>query len=148
MEIPNYVGYLSQEAFAYPKNSPYAEMFDFHLEKFREKGIIAKILEKYQIIRPKCPDLGGTTSGFKSVITTFIPLAFGILFGIILFILEKILVKSKYFSLPKSKPADPKLAMLKQIKENFKIIANLESEIMRTNEENWELLRLRKAQRL
>ena len=123
------------------------------MEKFNEKGIIARILEKYPTIQPKCPDLGGTTLGFKSVITTFVPLVFGIFFGIILFILEEILVKSKYFSLPKSQPEkeiipDPKVIMWKQIQENFKIIANLESEIKRTNEENWELLRFRKAQKL
>ena len=106
MEIPNYVGYLSQESFAFPKNSPYAELFDFHLEKFKEKGLITRILDKYPTIHPKCPDLGGTTLGFKSVITTFVPLAFGIFFGIVLFILEKILVKSKYFSLPKSNRND------------------------------------------
>ena len=153
IEIPQYEGYMSQNSFVFPKNSPYAELFDFHLEKFNEKGIITRILEKYPTIPPKCPDLGGAILGYKSVITTFVPLAFGIIFGIILFILEKILVKSKYFGLPKSQPEeeiipDPKVIMWKQIQENFKIIENLEAEIKRTNDENWELLRFRKAQKL
>ena len=41
----------------YQKNSPFAEMFDYHIEKLRQTGVLDTIKTKYQGLEQKCPDL-------------------------------------------------------------------------------------------
>ena len=41
----------------YQKNSPFAEMFDYHIEKLRQTGVLDNIKTKYQGLEQKCPDL-------------------------------------------------------------------------------------------
>ena len=43
-------------AIGYQKNSPYAEMFDYHIEKMRQNGVIDNIQNKYKALPQQCPD--------------------------------------------------------------------------------------------
>ena len=43
-------------AFAYQLNSPYAGIFDYHINLARENGIIEQSISKYQGHKQSCPD--------------------------------------------------------------------------------------------
>ena len=43
-------------AIGYQKNSPYAEMLDYHLEKMREAGVLDNIMNRYRALPQQCPD--------------------------------------------------------------------------------------------
>ena len=44
-------------AIGYQKNSPYAEMFDYYIERMRETGVLDNIKSKYRASQQQCPDL-------------------------------------------------------------------------------------------
>ena len=44
-------------AIAYQKDSPYAEMFDYHIEQMRAAGVLDRITAKYNEPAQKCPGL-------------------------------------------------------------------------------------------
>ena len=44
-------------AFGYQKDSPFVEMFDYHIEKMRQTGILDTIKSKYDGFEQRCPDL-------------------------------------------------------------------------------------------
>ena len=44
-------------AFGYQKDSPFAEMFDYHIEKMRQTGVLDIIKSKYDGVGQRCPDL-------------------------------------------------------------------------------------------
>ena len=44
-------------AFGYQKNSPFAEIFDYYIEKMRQTGHLDAIKSKYQGLEQNCPDL-------------------------------------------------------------------------------------------
>ena len=44
-------------AFGHQKDSPYADMFDYHIEKMRESGLLQSIKAKYQGLPQMCPNL-------------------------------------------------------------------------------------------
>ena len=48
---------LSPYAFGYQKDSPYAEIFDYHIERMRATGVLDKIKTKYAPSPQECPDL-------------------------------------------------------------------------------------------
>ena len=43
-------------AIGYQKNSPYAQMLDYHIEEMRESGVLDKIRDKYRSLPQQCPD--------------------------------------------------------------------------------------------
>ena len=43
-------------AIGYQKNSPYAEMLDYHIEKMREAGVLDNIKNKYRALPQQCPN--------------------------------------------------------------------------------------------
>ena len=61
-------------AFGYQKNSPFAEMFDYHIEKIRQTGVLDTIKTKYQGLEQKCPDLRLVVALFSEIyiLDTFI----------------------------------------------------------------------------
>ena len=44
-------------AFGYQKDSSFAEIFDYHVEKMRQSGVLDTIKTKYDALRQNCPDL-------------------------------------------------------------------------------------------
>ena len=44
-------------AIGYQKNSPYAEMLDYHIEKLRQIGVLDRIQNKYRSSPQQCPDV-------------------------------------------------------------------------------------------
>ena len=44
-------------AFGYQKNSPFADMFDYHIEKMRQTGVLDTINNRYKPSEQKCPDM-------------------------------------------------------------------------------------------
>ena len=58
-------------SFGFQKNSPYVGLFNFHLKKMRERGVIKETLKK--ITPPQvCPDLSGKPLGINNSFTAFI----------------------------------------------------------------------------
>ena len=58
-------------SFGFQKNSPYVGLFNFHLKKMRERGVIKETLKK--ITPPQvCPDLSGKPLGINSSFTAFL----------------------------------------------------------------------------
>ena len=45
-------------AIGYQKNSPYAEIFDYYIEKMRQSGLLDSIHNKNRALPQKCPDFG------------------------------------------------------------------------------------------
>ena len=43
-------------AMGYQKNSPYAEIFDYYIEKMRQSGVLDSIHNKNRGLPQKCPD--------------------------------------------------------------------------------------------
>ena len=62
-------------AYGFQKNSPWLDLFDFHLKEMREKGALKQIELQYQSPPQICPDLSGKPMGFNNCFT-----AFGVLF--------------------------------------------------------------------
>ena len=56
MTIPGKYG-LKPFAIGYQKDSPYAEMFDYHIEQMRLSGVLDKIKTNYSPLPQQCPDL-------------------------------------------------------------------------------------------
>ena len=40
----------------YQKDSPYADMFDYHIELMKGAGVLDRIKNKYNEVRQHCPD--------------------------------------------------------------------------------------------
>ena len=75
-------------AYGFQKDSPYLPMFNYYLKEMREKGSLKQILDKYESPPQVCPDYNGKPLGFGAVFTSFGILAFGVILGIVLFLLE------------------------------------------------------------
>ena len=43
-------------AIGYQKNSPFAEILNYHIEGMRESGVLDKIKNKYRPLPQQCPD--------------------------------------------------------------------------------------------
>ena len=48
---------FKSSAFGYQKNSPFADMFDYHIEKMRQTGVLDTINNRYKPSEQKCPDV-------------------------------------------------------------------------------------------
>ena len=64
LAIPAKYGIRSQ-AFAFQKNSPYLDLFNYHLKAIDESGISDIILERYKSLPQYCPDKSGEPIGNK-----------------------------------------------------------------------------------
>ena len=58
------------------------------LLKMRENGILQYVFRKYDIPEQACPDRSGESLGYSTCISMFLPLCFGILSSLALFIME------------------------------------------------------------
>ena len=77
-----------QFAWAFPKNSPYLNIFNFYFEKFKEKGIWHSINERYKTKPQLCPDLNGKPIEYSSCFTAFLALLGGISISFLLMLME------------------------------------------------------------
>ena len=81
---------ISPLGLALQKNSPYLPLFNYHLNKMKQKGILEQILSKYEPPAQKCPDSSGLPLGFGSCFTAFLALLGGASVGLAIFIVEVI----------------------------------------------------------
>ena len=77
-----------QFAWAFPKNSPYLNIFNFYFEKFKEKGIWHSINERYKTKPQICPDLNGKPIEYSSCFTAFLALLGSIIISFFLMLME------------------------------------------------------------
>lgn len=89
-KIVNILGPLhkSQLAWIVPKNSPYLEIFRYHLQQLKENGIVERYYKMYVVGDQVCPDLSGKPLSLKQCISAFLVFAPGIIFSITWFLLE------------------------------------------------------------
>ena len=57
---------LEAMAFGYQKDSPFAEMFNYYIERMRQTGVLDTIKNKYQRLGQNCPDLRYVIDLYKS----------------------------------------------------------------------------------
>ena len=59
-------------AYAFQKDSPYLEIFNYFIRELREKGAKKQILEKYESRGQVCPDMSGKPLEINTSFTAFI----------------------------------------------------------------------------
>ena len=59
-------------SWGFQKYSPYLPLFNYHLKKMEEQGLIRKYHEKFQPSPQICPDGAGKPIGFNSCLTAFL----------------------------------------------------------------------------
>ena len=83
---PSFVPTL--EVFAYQKDSPLTEIFNFYLKKLQESGVTNKIIDKHMHrILPTC-SVGDYAIGFKTVLGMYGILWIGICMAGFIFVVE------------------------------------------------------------
>ena len=77
-------------AYGFQKDSPFLPLFNYNLNKMREKGSLKQIQVKYEPPPQICPDYSGKALGVSSVFSGFGVLFSGVGIALILFGLEKL----------------------------------------------------------
>ena len=77
-------------AYGFQKDSPFLPLFNYNLNKMRERGSLNQIKVKYEPPPQVCPDYSGNSLGFLSVFSAFGLLFSGVGIALILFGLEKL----------------------------------------------------------
>ena len=77
-------------AYGFQKDSPFLPLFNYNLNKLRERGSLNQIKVKYEPAPQVCPDYSGNSLGFLSVFSAFGVLFSGVGIALILFGLEKL----------------------------------------------------------
>ena len=78
-------------AFGFQKDSPFLPLFNYNLNKMKERGSLKQIQVKYEPPPQICPDYSGKSLGFGSVFAAFGVLFFGVGIAAILFGIEKLI---------------------------------------------------------
>ena len=81
---------VKQLAYGFQKDSPFLPLFNYNLNKMREKGSLKQIQVKYEPPPQICPDYSGKALGVSSVFSGFGVLFSGVGIALILFGLEKL----------------------------------------------------------
>ena len=82
--------------FVYPKNWTYAKLFDWHLMKLREGGLLNRIVAQHQKGHKECPNehqIGATN--FMQIFSSFSLLLIGFIFTVLFLFLEVFINKNK-----------------------------------------------------
>ena len=77
-------------AYGFQKDSPFLPLFNYNLNKMKEKGSLKQIQDKYEPKPQICPDYNGKSLGVSSVFFAFGALFSGVGIAMILFGLEKL----------------------------------------------------------
>ena len=77
-------------AYGFQKDSPFLPLFNYNLNKMRERGSLKQIKVKYEPPPQICPDYSGKSLGVNSVFSAFGVLFSGVGIALILFGLEKL----------------------------------------------------------
>ena len=75
-------------AWAFPKKSPYPNIFNFYIQKFKGNGIWKSIEERLKKPPQDCPDLSGKSVDFDSCFTAFLALLVGVCFSFLIILIE------------------------------------------------------------
>ena len=77
-------------AYGFQKDSPFLPLFNYNLNKMKERGSLKQIQVKYEPPPQICPDYSGKSLGVNSVFSAFGVLFSGVGIALILFGLEKL----------------------------------------------------------
>ena len=77
-------------AYGFQKDSPFLPLFNYNLNKMRERGSLKQIKVKYEPPPQICPDYSGKPLGVNSAFSAFGVLFSGVGIALILFGLEKL----------------------------------------------------------
>ena len=77
-------------AYGFQKDSPFLNLFNYNLNKMKEKGSLKQIQDKYEPKPQICPDYNGKSLGVSSGFFGFGVLFSGVGIALILFGLEKL----------------------------------------------------------
>ena len=75
-------------AWAFSKKSPYLNIFNFYIQKFKGNGIWKSIEERHKKPPQDCPDLSGEPIDFESCFTAFLVLLVGFSFSFLIILIE------------------------------------------------------------
>ena len=87
--IPTQGQYMKKAiAWAFPKKSPFLNIFDFNFQKIKDSGIWKGIKNRYKNLPQECPDLSGNSIDFDSCFTAFLILLIGFSFSFLITLIE------------------------------------------------------------
>ncbi|XP_059082976.1 glutamate receptor ionotropic, kainate glr-3-like [Tigriopus californicus] len=75
-------------AFPIQDNSPFKDLFKYHIEILKERGALNQISDRYAPEAQVCPDLSGKSLGFGQCFTAFVALLAGLAVASLALILE------------------------------------------------------------
>ena len=80
-------------SWTFNKDSPYTQLFDFHIRQFIEKGHYKALEAKYQESKQRCEDIGTLPIDFRICVSAFLTLIFGLALSFISFLFEFVIMK-------------------------------------------------------
>ena len=117
-------------AWAFPKKSPFLNIFNLNFQKFKARGIWKGIKNRYKSLPQECPDLRGNSIDFDSCFTAFLILLIGFSFSFLIILIEfqkKNMNKSTLKQLDVSQDEQNKIE--EKIKSHYDSIANLRAQL-------------------
>ena len=129
--IPTKGQYMKKSiAWAFPKRSPFLNIFNLNFQKFKARGIWGGIKNRYKNLPQECPDLSGNSIDFDSCFTAFLILLIGFSFSFLIILIEfqkKNMNKSTSKQLDVSQDEQNKIE--EKIKSHYDSIANLRAQL-------------------
>ena len=129
--IPTKGQYMKKSiAWAFPKRSPFLNIFNLNFQKFKARGIWGGIKNRYKNLPQECPDLSGNSIDFDSCFTAFLILLIGFSFSFLIVLIEfqkKNMNKSTSKQLDVSQDEQNKIE--EKIKSHYDSIANLRAQL-------------------
>ena len=87
--VPTKGQYMKKSiAWAFPKKSPFLNIFNLNFQKFKARGIWIGIKNRYKNLPQECPDLRGNSIDFDSCFTAFLILLIGFSFSFLIILIE------------------------------------------------------------
>ena len=83
---------INQYAFGFQKDSQYLPIFNYYLKLLDQQGTFHKLYSKYQVLPQNCQGSGGNAIGFESTLTAFLAFILGMIFGMVLLIIERLYI--------------------------------------------------------
>ena len=112
-------------AWAFPKKSPFLNIFNLNFQKFKARGIWKGIKNRYKSLPQECPDLRGNSIDFDSCFTAFLILLIGFSFSFLIILIEcQKYYLNKAILKQKQKDEQNKIAIEEKIKSHYDSISN------------------------